>query len=89
LELEKHNFKKVFDSSSLGASVDKGWAVFENLQVLPRVFLASHYEGPPPYYEENLTKEAIDEIRRPKIIEKLLSSDFDFRNAIVLKTCPD
>ena len=76
-EVEGYNFKKVKTSGEYG--------VFENQQVLPRVFLASHYEGPPPYYDQNLTEGEIAKIRRPKIIEKLISADFDWRNAIVLE----
>ncbi|MBI2012469.1 YfhO family protein [Candidatus Curtissbacteria bacterium] len=84
-ELGKHNFKKVSEPASPVDSADQGFAVFENLQVMSRVFLASHYEGPPPYYQENLTEEEIDKIRRPKIIEKLLAADFDFRSTVILE----
>lgn len=75
--MEKNNFKKVFESGSLG--------VFENNEVVPRVFLASNYEGPPEVDSTNKTTYEIKAERRKLIPEKLLSSDFDFRNVLVLE----
>jgi hypothetical protein len=73
----KNNFKKVFESGNLG--------VFENNEVVPRVFLASNYEGPPVVDSTNKTTDEINKERRKLIPEKLLSSDFDFRNVLVLE----
>src|SRR3990167_8025998 len=71
--VEKHNFKKVFE--------DGKTSVFENLSVMPRVFLASSWEGPPSIDNaEGLSNKKIEEIRRSKISQKLLSESFDFRN---------
>lgn len=72
-----NNFKKVFESGNL--------VVFENNQVMPRVFLASNYEGPPEVDSTGRTTEEIDRGRRKLIPEKLLSPDFDFRNVLVLE----
>ncbi len=75
--MDKNNFKRVFESGNLG--------VFENNEVLPRVFLASNYEGPPEVDPTNKTTDVINAERRKLIPEKLLSSDFDFRNVLVLE----
>jgi len=75
--MEENNFKKVFESGSLG--------VFENYEVVPRVFLASNYEGPPEVDSTGRTTKQIDKERRKLIPEKLLSGDFDFRNVLVLE----
>ncbi len=75
--MEKNNFKKVFESGKLG--------VFENDEVVPRVFLASNYEGPPEIDSTGKTTDEIDAERRKRIPEKLLSPDFDFRNVLVLE----
>jgi uncharacterized membrane protein YfhO len=81
--LEKYNFRKVFPPSN-EETQDK-YAVFENRTVLPRAFLASHWEGPPAYYEDNLTEPEIDKIRRKLIFQKLISDNFDYRDALVLE----
>lgn len=77
--LEKNNFKKVF--------ADNGLAVFENLSVLPRAFLASNYEGPPPLHQgfEGQAPDEVEKIRRRMIITKLLDPDFDFKNVLILE----
>ena len=79
--LGKHNFKLVFDGGQ--------YAVFENLTVMPRAFLASNYEGPPDVFgdepkteEEKLQRERE---RRKLIPKKLLSEDFVFRSVIILE----
>ena len=62
------------------------YSVWENPQVLPRVFLASSYEGPPLLSDvTNMTTEQIDKERRKLIFKKLLSDDFDFRNSLILE----
>jgi uncharacterized membrane protein YfhO len=80
-EIAMHNFRKVFE--------DGGHAVYENLQVMPRVFLASNYEGPPDVFgsEPETVKERVqmEKERRKLIPQKLLSGDFDFRNVIILE----
>jgi len=75
--MEKSNFRKVFESGNLG--------VFENNQVLPRVFLASNYEGPPEVDSTNKITDEINAQRRKLIPQKLLSADFDYRNVLVLE----
>ena len=75
--MEANNFKKVFS--------DGEFAVFENLQVMPRAFLASNYEGPPHVDSTNKTDKEIKKERRKLIIDKLLSRDFDWRNVLVLE----
>lgn len=76
--VEKHNFKKVFEDGKTN--------VFENLSVMPRVFLASSWEGLPPIDNtEGSPNKKIEETRRSKIPQKLLSNDFDFRNVVVLE----
>ncbi|OGE02602.1 hypothetical protein A3G16_03710 [Candidatus Curtissbacteria bacterium RIFCSPLOWO2_12_FULL_41_16] len=72
-----YNFKKVFS--------DGKYAVFENLQVMPRVFLASNYEGPPPVEDEGLRIKDEGKMRRRLIFQKLLDHDFDFRNVLILE----
>lgn len=79
--LSQYGFKKVFEQ-------DK-YAVWENLQVMPRVFLASNYEGPPDVFgpepetdEERLRRE---KERRKLIPQKLLREDFDWRSVIILE----
>ncbi|MBI2326932.1 YfhO family protein [Candidatus Curtissbacteria bacterium] len=76
--MEANNFKKAFEH--------KDYGVFENPQVLARIFLASSYEGPPNLADvTNLTTREIDRRRRKLIFQKLLSSDFDFRNSLILE----
>lgn len=79
--MSQYGFKKVFE--------DGQYAVFENLTVMPRAFLASNYEGPPDVFGEEPKSEeekaARDQKRRKLIPQKLLSSDFDFRNVLVLE----
>lgn len=79
--LERNNFKKVFEEGE--------YAILENLTVMPRVFLASNYEGPPDVFgEEPKTKaERLqrEKERRKLIPEKLLREDFDWRNVIILE----
>ncbi len=81
--LEVNNFVKVFDEGT--NQLGKHFAVFENTQVLPRVFLASNYEGPPNVLTVNKTEEQIKKERRRLIPQKLLSSGFDFRNVLILE----
>lgn len=77
---EKNNFTKVFEGEK--------FSVFENKHVLPRVFLASNYEGPPDVFgQEPVTAEEIrqrEKLRRRLIVQKLLDSDFDL-NTIILE----
>ena len=75
--IEKQNFGKVFE--------DHNFAVFENLQVMPRVFLASNYEGPPQVGDEGLSQKDAEKARRKLIPQKLLNDDFDFRNVLILE----
>ncbi len=75
--ISKNNFKKVFEDGNLG--------VFENKEVVPRVFLASNYEGPPEIDSTNKTTDQINFERRRLIPQKLLSSDFDYRNVLILE----
>ncbi len=76
--MEENNFKQVFE--------DKGLAVFENLQVLPRAFLASNYEGPPQLGGLNGQEvEKLEKERRKLIFQKLQEPDFDFRNVLILE----
>ena len=74
--LEKNNYKKVYQ--------DGNFSVFENLEVIPRVFLASNYEGPPQVYSENKTERQIKKERRKLIPQKLLSDSFDLPNVLIL-----
>lgn len=67
--MEENNFVKVFDPPAGGSK----YGVFENLEVLPRVFLASNFE-----VENN----------RQKIIKKLQEPEFDFKNSLVLEKRP-
>ncbi|MDP2632298.1 MAG: YfhO family protein [Candidatus Curtissbacteria bacterium] len=75
------NFVKVFDDGKYG--------VFENRQVVPRIFLASNYEGPPDIIasstESEKEKATREKERRKLIPQKLLSPDFDFRNVLILE----
>lgn len=79
--LERNDFKKVFEEGE--------YAIFENLTVMPRVFLASNYEGPPDVFGEEPKTEAErlqrEKERRKLIPEKLLREDFDWRNVIILE----
>lgn len=76
--ISQHSFKKVFGNGK--------YAVFENLTVLPRAFLASNYEGPPAMAENSeLSDKEINKERRKLIPRKLLDNDFDFRNVIILE----
>ena len=72
-----YNFKKVIS--------DGQYAVFENMQVMPRVLLASNYEGPPQVGDEGLSQKDAGKERRKLIPQKLLSDDFDFRNVLILE----
>jgi len=76
--LGENNFKKVFDPSD-------DYAVFENLQVMPRAFLASNYEGPPQIDLSGKTDEEIKKERRKLIIKKLTSPNFNFRDVLILE----
>ena len=64
---------------------DEKYSVWENPQVLPRVFLASNYEGPPQVSSLNKPVEEVEEERRKLIFDKLQSQDFDFRNVLILE----
>lgn len=79
--MEANNFRKVFTSSQ----DDLGFAVFENLEVMPRAFLASNYEGPPQVASFGKNDKQIKEERRKLIPQKLLSDSFDFRNVLILE----
>lgn len=81
--LNKSDFEKVNDQKN--TFHDKTYSVFENKTVMPRVFLASNYEGPPGVASTNKTEKKIKEERRQLIPSKLLSGDFDFRNVIILE----
>lgn len=67
------------------------YSVVENLQVIPRAFLASAYQGPPDIYSRDEGLRTKDEIlkiekeRRKLIPRKLLGEDFDIRNTLVLE----
>jgi len=80
---EKYNLAKVFE--------DGGVAIFENTQAVPRIFLASNYEGPPDIYSKDEGRRTKDEIakieaeRRKLIPNKLSEPDFDYRNTIILE----
>ena len=67
----------------------EGFSVFENLTVMPRAFLASNYEGAPdiiaPPTESESEKATREKARRKLIFQKLLDSDFDFRNVLILE----
>ena len=73
----ENNFEKVFEDDKYG--------VFENEQVMPRVFLASNYEGPPHLDGSGQAPELIEKERIKLIPQKLLSADFDWRNVLVLE----
>ncbi|MCR4324742.1 MAG: YfhO family protein [Candidatus Curtissbacteria bacterium] len=75
--ITKNNFKKVFEGNK--------YSVFENLQVVPRVMLASNYEGPPDFKDDSLSDSEVKKIRRSRIFEKLTRKDFDFRNTVILE----
>ncbi|OGD85441.1 hypothetical protein A2696_02445 [Candidatus Curtissbacteria bacterium RIFCSPHIGHO2_01_FULL_41_13] len=75
--MAKNNFMKVFEDGNFG--------VFENLQVMPRAFLASNYEGPPHPDNTGLSTGQLNKIRRKLIPQKLFASDFDWRNVLVLE----
>lgn len=76
--LDKHGFNEVISLS--------GISVFENRDILPRAFLASNYEGPPPLADVvNMTDEEIAKERRKRIFERLLDPDFDWRNVLILE----
>lgn len=81
--LRANNFEMVFDGG-VGLR-GKHYAVFENKQVMPRVFLASNYEGPPTVATVNKTQVQIDKERRKLIVQKLLSEGFDWRNVLILE----
>jgi hypothetical protein len=78
---KKNNFAEVFR--------DSDWVVFENLEVMPRAFLASNYEGPPDIFGEDpktaAEKAEREKLRRKLIPQKLLSQDFDLRNVLILE----
>lgn len=80
---EENGFKKVFEEPV--NSEGKQFGVFENLSVIPRVFLASNYEGPPQVDSTNRTEDQIKKLRRELIPQKMLSGDFDSKNVIVLE----
>lgn len=76
--LDKHGFNEVFNLS--------GISVFENRDILPRAFLASNYEGPPPLADVvNMSDEEIAKERRKRIFERLLDEAFDFKNVLILE----
>ncbi len=79
--VESKNFEKVFEADQYG--------VFENKQVMPRIFLASNYEGPPDIFgqepETERQKKQRDKERRKLIPQKLLSPDFDLKNVLILE----
>lgn len=82
--LEKQGFRKVYVAK---VNDDKQvFGVFENLNVVPRVFLASDYEGPRPLLDAtNMTDKEIARERREHIFERLLDEAFDFRNVLILE----
>lgn len=73
--LEKNNFVEVFNPVSLGGLrvAGAGYLVFENVQVMPRVFLASNYEGVP------------EGVSNSELIDKISDGEFDFRNSLILE----
>lgn len=76
--MEKHGFKLVFSDGRVG--------VFENSNVLPRAFLASNYEGPPPLADvSNMKDGQIVQERRKLIFKRLLDGAFDFKNVLILE----
>ena len=78
---EKSNFTKVFNGEK--------FSVFENNEVLARVFLASNYEGPPDIFGHEpktvAQKNQRDELRRRLIVRKLLDEDFNLNTLILEK----
>ncbi len=78
--MERNNFKRLENFGK--------FSVFENLTVMPRVFLASSYEGPPDVVGGGESKQARiekEKLRRELIPQKLFSADFDFRNSLILE----
>lgn len=76
--LQRRNFNKVFQGEKT--------TVFENLEALPRVLLASNYEGPPPLADvSNMTDEQIAKERRKLIFQRLLDPTFDWRTVLILE----
>lgn len=80
---EKYNLTKVFEAG------DK--SIFENAQAVPRIYLASNYEGPPDIFSKDEGPRTKDEIakieaqRRELIPAKLREPNFDWRNTIILE----
>ena len=81
--LEKNNFVKVFEDRESNNRYT--FSVFENLRVIPRVFLASNYEGPPQIDSTGKTDDEVQKERRKLIPQKLLGENFDFRNVLILE----
>lgn len=82
--LERQGFKKVYVANVNDEK--QVFGVFENLNVVPRVFLASNYEGPPPLADvTDMTDEQIAKERRKLIFERLLDPTFDWRNVLILE----
>jgi hypothetical protein len=76
--LQKVNLSKVFEKGDV--------VVLKNAQVLPRIFLASNYEGPPDIKGmKGQEVEKIEKERRKLIFKKLLEANFDYRNTIILE----
>lgn len=75
--IEASNFKKIRDFEK--------FSVFENLEVMPRIFLASNYEGPPQVETANKSDSELKIERRNLIFGKLLSDSFDYKNSIILE----
>lgn len=80
-QLAAGNLKKVFEGGRQ--------LVFENVQAVPRVFLASDYEGPPDVFgeEPKTNEERIEreKQRRKLIFNKLLNPEFDLASKIILE----
>lgn len=75
--MAKNNFMKVFEDGNFG--------VFENMQALPRAFLASNYEGFPHPEGSGQALKELEKMQRKLIPQKLLADDFDFRNVLILE----
>lgn len=89
LIIKREDFDRAADSNFVKVFDDGKYGVFENKQVVPRIFLASNYEGPPdiiaPATESEKEKAIREKERRKLIPQKLLSGDFDFRNVLILE----
>lgn len=79
--MAKKGFKKVFEDGEL--------SVFENMQAMPRVYLASKYEDTQDILEQETQKDkgiTLTDLKKKELtLNRLLSADFDFRNVVILE----